>query len=175
VFADPEKIVKQMGIFEGMRVADFGSGSGHYTLAAAELVGEAGRVYAIDIQSELLKKVKNLSRAGHKGNIEVIRGDIEKIGGTKLADNTADVVLVSNVLFQLEEKENTVKEAHRILKPKGRIAVIDWTDSFGGTGPEPEFVVTKEHSRELFESAGFVYDRDINAGSHHYGMMFKKV
>ena len=174
MFADPNNIVKQMGIFEGMRVADFGSGSGNYSLAMAKLVGDSGRVYAVDIQGDLLKKVKNLSRTEHPGNIEVIRGDIEKIGGTKLKDNVIDAVLLSNVLFQLDEKGKTVKEAHRIVKSKGRVVVIDWSDSFGGIGPQPQFVVTKERAKELFENGGFVYDRDIDAGSHHYGMIFKK-
>ena len=59
-FSEPKKNLERFGLEEGMRVADFGSGSGHYTLAASELVGESGLVYAIEIQQLLLKKVKNI-------------------------------------------------------------------------------------------------------------------
>ena len=69
IFSDPKKNLKQFCLEEGMRVADFGSGSGYYTLAAAEAVGDTGRVYAIEIQQELLKKVKNLSPEMFKGEV----------------------------------------------------------------------------------------------------------
>ena len=56
-FADPKGNVLQLGLREGMRVADLGAGSGHYTLAAAAAVGHDGRVYAVDVQEDVLKHV----------------------------------------------------------------------------------------------------------------------
>jgi len=175
VFSDPKKNIYQMGITEGMHVADFGSGSGHYTLMASKLVGDKGRVYAIDIQSDLLKKVKNLSRDEHRDNIETIPGDIDEIGGSMLSDGIIDIVILSNVLFQLEKKENTAKEIKRVLKSSGRVIVIDWTGSFGGIGPQQKDVVGSERAKELFEREGFVYEKSFNAGEHHYGLIFKRI
>lgn len=173
-FSDPKKNIAQLSVEDGMRVADFGSGSGHYTVAAADAVGDTGRVYAIDIQQALLKKVKNLSTNEHKKNIEVIWGDLERVGGSKLREESMDVVLIANTLFQVENKDAVIKEAYRVLKQKGRLLVIDWTDSFGGLGPQPAYVIHESDARLRIEKGGFVHDRSIDAGAHHYGLIFRK-
>lgn len=175
MFSDPVKNIEQCGIQAGMEIADFGSGSGHYTLAASKALMATGRVYAVDIQQDLLSKLKNTATKEGLYNIEVIWGDIDKLGGTKLRDSTMDLVLLCNIMFQLENKEAVVNEVKRVLKPAGRVLVVDWTDSFGGIGPKPEAVVTKIKAQEIFEKAGFHLDREISAGSHHYGLIYKKL
>ena len=135
------------------------------------LVGEDGRVYVIDIQHDLAKRVKGLARGVTPGNIEIIAGDLEKVGGSRLADQSIDVALASNIIFQLEEKPTMFKEAKRVLKPKGTLILIDWSDSFGGLGPQPQDVVTQQHARKLAEEAGFVFAKDFIAGAHHWGIV----
>ena len=138
-----------LGLREGMLVADFGTGSGHYAMEASQMVGNSGRVYAIDIQQARVKKVKNLATAEKRDNIDVLWGDIEQVGGTKLGDEAVDAVIIANDLFQVEEKNNVIIEARRILKPKGKVLVVDWLDSFGGIGPAPENIVRESEAREL--------------------------
>src|SRR5438105_968093 len=125
-FSDPEKNLSELGLEPGLFVADLGAGSGAYTLAAGRMVGGSGRVYSIDVQQELLSRIKNAAHAERLTNIEVIHGDIEEIGGTRLKEASVDVVLVCNVLFQSEQKETFLDEIRRILKPKGRVLIIDW-------------------------------------------------
>jgi len=175
MFSDPIKNVEQCNIQAGMEIADFGSGSGHYSIAAARALISTGRVYAIDIQQELLTKLKNT--ATHEGlyNIEVIWGDIEKLGGTKLKDNSINLVFLSNILFQVENKDMVIKEVKRVLQSGGRVMVVDWTDSFGGLGPKPEVVFRKDMAISTFEKNGFHLDREILAGAHHYGLIYKKL
>ena len=173
-FPEPKKNLKRFGLEEGMRVADFGSGSGHYTLAASELVGESGIVYAIEIQKLLLKKVKNISTDEHHKNIEVIWGDIEKNKGSKLADGSVDVVIMSNIFFQLENKIIALSEASRVLKPNGRLFFIDWSESFGGLGPQPEFIVSETDAKKIVSENNFIFERAIDVGEHHYGLLFRK-
>ena len=175
MFSDPVKNVEQCGIQAGMEIADFGSGSGHYSLAAAKALISTGRIYAIDIQQELLTKLKNTATREGIYNVEVIWGDIEKINGTKLKDNTIDLVFLSNILFQIDDKEGVIKEAKRVLRAGGRALVIDWTDSFGGLGPKLDMVFRKEKAVEMFEKNGFHLDREILAGAHHYGLIYKKL
>ena len=175
MFSDPVKNIEQCGIQTGMDIADFGAGSGHYTIAGSRALMATGRVYAIDVQKDLLAKLKNEATRQGLYNVEVIWGDIEKVNGTKLRDSSVDLVFLCNVLFQLEDKENTIKEAKRILKPGGRVLVVDWQDSFGGLGPKPEAVVKKEKVVSTFEKLGFHLDREIQAGVHHYGLIYKKL
>ena len=173
-FLDPQNNIEQLELSEGMIVADLGVGSGFYTLAAAEAVGSSGRVYAIDVQKDMLDHVKNLAKERKLHNVEVIWADIEKLGGTRLKEAFVDIAIVSNVLFQIEEKNNFLNETKRILKPNGRVLVVDWADSFSGLGPAQENIVTRDQSEELFEQNGFELIKDISAGDHHYGMVFRK-
>lgn len=171
MFSDPEKNVDHVSIEDGMHVADFGAGSGYYTFAAARKVGSRGRVYAIEVQRELLEKLSRGAAAAHLNNVQVIWGNIEKIGGTQLRDAIVDRALVSNVLFQVEHKDNLCLEIKRILKPNGKVLVIDW-GSHSSIGPKALF--PEIAAQALFEKHGFVRESGFAAGDHHYGLIFKK-
>ncbi len=171
-FTDPESNLKQFDIKEGMHAADFGAGSGFYSMLLAKIVGPSGRVYAIDVQKDMLERLKKTASKEGILNIEVIWGDVEKIGGSKLREGAVDRAIASNVLFQIDDKKNFVIELKRILKPGGKVLVVDWTDSFGGMGPAPEAVITAKTAEEMFEKEGFKLEKEISAGEHHYGLIF---
>ena len=174
MFSDPEKNIKQFDLREGQHVADLGAGTGACVLAAARAVGSQGKVYALEVQRELLSRIKDEALKNHLGNVEVIWADIEKVGGTKLRNYAVDAAIVSNVLFQIEDRENFIKEIKRILKPGGRVLIVDWSDSFGGLGPQSSAVIPPEKARALFESAGFKFEQVIDAGAHHYGIIMTR-
>jgi ubiquinone/menaquinone biosynthesis C-methylase UbiE len=171
-FADPRSNVLQLGLHDGMKIADLGTGSGHYALAAAAAIGHDGRVYAIDIQEDVLTSLKNAAHEAKRRNIETIWGDFEKLGGTRLKDHVVDAVILSNVLFQVESHHDALKEVKRILKPGGKLLVIDWSGSYGGLGPRPERIVPEREAEELFITAGFHKVKSLRAGPHHYGIIF---
>jgi ubiquinone/menaquinone biosynthesis C-methylase UbiE len=171
-FSDPRSNLLQLGLTPGMRVADLGTGTGHYALAAAHLVGNDGKVYAVDIHQDILKHVKDAAHEKGLRTIEGIWGNLEKKGGTKLRDQLVDAVILSNTLFQLEDKPATVAEVKRILKPGGRLLVIDWAGAYGGIGPHPGHVVSEHAAEELFITGGFHKLKDFRAGPHHYAIVF---
>ena len=175
MFSDPEKNIEQFSLGTGSTVADFGAGSGFYSFAAADAVGPTGKVYAIDVQKTLLEKLKNEARnVRHAMNLEIIWGDPEHLGGTRLREASIDAVIASNVFFLFEHKDNACMEIARILKKGARVLLIDWTSSFGNMGPTPEAVFTETKARELFTKHGFEEDRTIDAGAQHYGIIFRK-
>jgi ubiquinone/menaquinone biosynthesis C-methylase UbiE len=171
-FADPSKNVLQMALTDGMKVADLGAGSGHYTLALAGIVGPAGSVYAIDVQEDVLKHIRDLAAERKCKNIETIWGDFEKPGGTKLRDQVLDAAILSNVLFQLDRKDSALAEIRRILAPGGKLLVTDWEGAFGGMGPAEHLVVSEHEAEELFITAGFHKVKSFKAGPHHYSILF---
>src|SRR3989344_879260 len=173
MFSDPEKNISQFNLKEGMSVADLGAGAGFYTLAAARVVGE-GKVYAVEVQRDLVNKIKSEAEKLHLNNIEIIWGNIEKIGGSKLSENSVDAVIASNVLFQITNKDSFLKEIKRILNSNGRVLFIDWSDSFNGLGPPQSNIITKIQAKEIFEQKGFIFEKDIDAGPHHYGIILRK-
>ena len=174
MFSDPQKNIDQFGIGTGSYVADFGAGSGFYTFAAARAVGSNGRVYAVDVQKDLLTKIKNQAQLVGVGNVDIVWADIENFGGTKLRDQSIDAVIAANIFFQLDNKEGACRELKRILKRTGRVLVVDWASSFGGMGPESSSVFDPSKAKDLFVKNGFELAKDITAGAQHYGLVFRK-
>ncbi len=175
MFSDPEKNIEQFDLGKGIHVADFGSGSGFYSFFAAEAVGETGKVYAVDVQKDLLEKLKNEAKnVRHLNNIDIVWADLDNVGGTRLRENSMDAIIVANVFFQLEKKDNTCLEIRRVLKSGGRVLVIDWASSFGGIGPQQSAVFPEDQAKTLFLKHGFKEDRVISAGAQHYGIIFRK-
>lgn len=174
MLGSPEDSVQQFTLKDGAIVADLGVGSGHYVYALSHAVGESGKVFAVDIRKEMLERLKKeVDEKGIK-NVEIIWGDVEIVGGTKLRAGSLDAVVVSNVLFQLDAKAGLVHECARILKTGGKVMLIDWSESFGGLGPQPNAVVSEDMARRIFETGPFQYRNSINAGEHHYGLIFDK-
>jgi ubiquinone/menaquinone biosynthesis C-methylase UbiE len=173
MFSDPQKNISMLGITDGMKVVDLGAGSGFYTIEAAKKVGPHGRVYAIDVEQNLLPNIKKAAGLGGLNNIEIIWGNIEKIGGTKLRESTADRVIISNTLFQIAsvDRDNLALEVKRILKSGGKLLVVDWE---GGSPLSPKTVIPKTLAEGLFQKIGFVTEKTFDAGDHHYGIILKK-
>lgn len=176
MFIKPEQIVKVFGLMPGMVAVDFGCGTGHYPLLMSMLVGSTGLVYAVDIQKNLLESVKKQAREKGIKNIEIICADLEKSESMPLKSGIANFVLISNILFQVENKDALVKTAHNLLKAGGYVAVIDWKkeDSFK-LGPKFEHKISKEEVKNLFSQNGFNVENEFLAGEHHYGIIFSKM
>ncbi len=173
MFSNPQSNISALGIDIGMKVADLGAGSGFYAIESAKRVGPRGMVYAIDVQQDLLDKIKNGAGILGLHNVEVIWGNIEKIGGTKLRESLVDRVIISNVLFQVEQKDldNIVLEIKRILKSGGKVLVTDWESR---SDISPEKTISSSVVQGLFEKLGFKLENKFDAGDHHYGIIFKK-
>lgn len=174
MFSVPEKNIERLHLEPNQIVADFGAGSGAYTIAAAKALAGTGKVYAIDIQKDLLTRLENSCREAHISNVAFVWGNFEKAGGSKLREQSVDTAILSNVLFQTPDKRAVIEEIKRVLKPNGHFMLIDWTSSFNSMGPAPEQVFPEMEARKLAESLGFTFEATVNPGNYHYGLIFKK-
>lgn len=165
-FTSPSSNIDRLNIHPDFIVADLGAGSGHYTFDVAKRIKEQGGkgiVYAVDVQRNLLEKIKvDADRMG-LGAVHILWSDIETPHGVKLTDNICDVVIVSNVLFQAPDKKAFLTEASRIMKPSGTMMIIDWN-----------LHINKEDVVKVAIEAGLVVKEEFNAGSHHFGIILKK-
>lgn len=120
-FHPPAKTLAVVGIKPGDTVLDFGCGRGGFAVAAAELVGGEGKVYALDAHPLAVELVRNEARRDGLANVEAIQSD----GPTGLPDESVDVVLLYDVLQDLAQPEAVLAELARVLKPAGILSVTD--------------------------------------------------
>lgn len=175
LFMDPVGVTASFALREGMTVADFGVGPGHFTIVIAEIVGAEGRVAAIDVQSEKLEHLKARSDAEGLDNIDFIRADLEQFRGTGLDDASQDFVLIANVLYESKQKDKIIVEALRVLKPSASLCVIDWQKGVGGVGPADSLRTDDAAMRAIIEQGGFIFQGSISVDAFHYGLMFQKI
>jgi len=172
-FLKPEETIKELSIKQGMRIADFGCGAGYFTIPLAEMVGQKGKVYAFDILKTALESVRSRAKSAGLLNIETVWSNLETLNASKLKNESIDLVLLANILFQSSKKADIIKEATRILKKGGKMVVIEWKEN-QPMGPPEKLIVDKNLIREMIEKEGLKFDKQFPAGERHWGMVFIK-
>jgi ubiquinone/menaquinone biosynthesis C-methylase UbiE len=172
-FLHPEEIVKQLNMKRWMKVADFGCGSGYFTLPIAKRLAHESRIYAFDILETALESVRSRAKLQGLFNIETARCNLEEPGSTGLGEKTTDFVLLSNILFQSPKKVDIIKEAKRILKEGGEMAIIDWKPD-QPMGPAKDFIVPLGAVKKIVEEEGLKFKRELAVDKYHWGLVFEK-
>ena len=170
-FLKPEKVLAELELKENMVACDFGCGAGGWVIPLAKRL-EEGRVYALDVQEEMLSALKGQANLENLLNIETILCDLENPKGLELIDNFADLVLITNLLFQIGNKKRILKEGKRVLKKGGQILIVDWKKE-SLLGPRQEGV-SSEEVKNMAEDLGLKLKKEFEAGVHHYGLLFTK-
>ena len=120
-FRPRENIVAEVGLREGFHVLDYGCGPGGYVKPVADLVGESGRIYALDISPLAIQMVKKTAAENQLTNVETILSD----SNTGLPDDSMDAVLLYDVFHDLTDQNKVLEELHRVLKPDGVLSFSD--------------------------------------------------
>lgn len=174
-FVVPDIVTSHFHLKPGDIVADFGAGAGFFLKPLSKAVGETGRVFACDIQKGLVEKIGESTRAQGLHNVYPLWCDLEEVNGIKISTSELDAAILVNTLFMIEQKEVAIVEMGRTVRSGGKFFVIDWSDSFGGMGPQLAHVIAAADAIALFEAQGFVFEREFPTGDHHYGLAFRKI
>ena len=117
----PSVVLRQVGVLSGQTVLDFGCGPGGYSIAAARLVGPAGRVYALDVNPLAAKAVQRAAQKNHLANVVPVVGD----SPASLQDHGVDIAILHDVLHELADPAKVALGFHRVLKKDGTLWIGD--------------------------------------------------
>ncbi len=107
--------------------------------------------------------------------VDVLWCDLETPQSIRIPDESLDIALLVNTLYQCADRETVIEQVHRTVRPGAVVYVVDWADSFSGVGPTAADVVYKDVMVDLFESQCFVLEREYPAGHFHYGLAFRRL
>jgi len=170
-FLNPQEVLKQLKLKKEMVAADFGCGSGGWALPLAKKL-EEGKIYAIDILEEPLSALKSRANLEKLFNIRIVRANVEKENDSKLPNSSIDLVLMTNLLFQCQDKTKVLQEGKRVLKLGGKILVVDWVKDNPLT-KEIEYVSFDE-IKKIAKTLNLKIEKEFEAGKYHYGVIFEK-
>jgi ubiquinone/menaquinone biosynthesis C-methylase UbiE len=173
-FINPEMIASSLDIREGMKVADFGCGTGYFTFAFARKVGNSGIVYSIDVRKEKLEVIESGFRMLGINNVIVKRANLELKKDTGLRSSSLDWVILVNILFQNKKKKEILGEAKRVLKKSGKILLVEWRPEQMSIGPEKSERISKKTVANLINKSGLKIVREIPISQFHYGLILSQ-
>lgn len=173
---NPEDLLAdKLGVKFGQQVGDFGcGGAGYFSLPAARLVGNNGKVYAVDILKSALQGVASKAKLERLINIETIWSDLERLGVTKIVPESLDHAFLINIMFQSRQNETIVQEARRLLRVGGKLLVVDWKIEPTPLGPPLANRLAAAAVKQIVSRAGFTIEKEFDAGPYHYGLVFIK-
>lgn len=167
LWEDPERILGLVETRPSFAAADLGCGSGFFTLPLAEKVK---KVYAIDVQKEMLAIIEQKIRKQKIRNIELVLSEGNKI---PLENESIELLISVNTLHEFDERARMVREMHRVLKPNGEALIVDFKKESTGFGPPVAIRVSKEEAVSLFERNDFNTLKTVDL-PFHYALVFSK-
>ncbi|MEK7576724.1 MAG: class I SAM-dependent methyltransferase [Patescibacteria group bacterium] len=174
-FRNPEETIDSMDFYGPMIIADFGAGVGYFSIPIAKKIAKEGIVYAFDIQEAPLEILRKKATSSHLYNIQTMRADLERPGGSNLAQESIDRVIIANILFQATQKQQVLQEAVRILKKGGKIIIVEWnTAAVQVFGPRGEVRLSKEQIENFLTPMGCAIEKEFSIGDHHSGYVYTK-
>ncbi len=172
---DPERtrllpardILARFPLEEGCTAADIGCGTGHFTLVMAAIVGPRGLVYAVDTEPAMLEDLRARLVQRPDLRVETLRSSEERI---PLPDRSVDFAFMACVLHELDGP-GTLRETARILRPGGRLGVVDWKKLREGVGPPYTHRLSPRQVDTAIRAGGLEPGETFEVTPHHYGLV----
>jgi ubiquinone/menaquinone biosynthesis C-methylase UbiE len=172
-FISPTKVLMDLGLAVGESVVDYASGAGHWSLAAASIVGSTGSVLAIEDDIEMLGLLNSRAETQHLRNIDT--EEIDLVVGTSKKAKPSDLVIVANIIHLLPDKEAFAVKAASLVSEGGKLLVIDWLPQDTLIGPPLRLRLTEEKVISYFEKAGLRLACSVDTGWQHFGLVFDHI
>lgn len=155
----PRKAIAELQLRPGQVVADIGAGSGYYTMLLSAAVGPRGRVYATDIQPEMLALIRKKLENTPVSNVELVLGTATE---SRLPDAGIDLALMVDVYHELAQPQAFLQSLKRAIKPDGRLVLIEFRKEDDRVPIRQEHKMTVREARMELEAEGYRFERVID-------------
>jgi arsenite methyltransferase len=169
----PDRVITDLDLKPGARVADIGCGEGYFTLRLAKSVGERGLVFAVDIDARSLYVLKKQAEQEHLANVVVV---VSEPTDTKLKPECVDVLFICDVLHEVPERQRLplIKSAVRALKPGGFLYLIDYRKSRDVWFDPYEKLIPRDDLVRICTDADLLMDGEFNYLRYQVFLRFRK-
>ena len=177
LWPDPKAVILSLGVEPNMVSLDLCCGYGHFTIPLAQ---SSLKIYALELDDKLLEKARKETLQKNIKNCIWIQGDAMNVDN--LISEKVDFILLANTFHGVMDKKALGKNMYSILKPKGKLAILNWkkkpreeTTLLGiPTGPESEVRMSSLEVDEILRPLGFALHKIIDFPPYHYGIVFTK-
>lgn len=166
----PSKAIKALGIKPGQVVADVGAGSGYYTVRLARQVGSNGRVYATDIQPEMIVFLQRRLERERIENVELVQATETN---PRLPEGLFDLILMVDVYHELSQPQEVLRRLRPALKPDGRLVLIEFRKESDWVPIREEHKMSVKEARMELEAEGYRFDRVIDVLPWQHILVFR--
>lgn len=167
---NPDLALKLLAIPEGSVVADLGAGVGYYSLKIAKIAGPKGKVYATDLQPEMLRMLRTRAQKAGIRNVETIPGAID---AANLPDGAMDIVLLVDVYHEFSEPQKMLRDIAKSLKPDGRLILLEFREEDPKVPIRPEHKMSVATAKKELEAEGYTFDKLIDGLPWQHILVFK--
>jgi len=173
---DPKKVLQYCGVKPGMNLADLGCGpNGYFAIPMAKMIGPGSKVYAIDIIKASLESLKNKADLIGLSNIITVWSNLEKVGAANVPRGTIEMSFIVNTLNQSNQHREILIETASLLKPNGKIVIIDWDKNTGGGGPLEFQRASKDDLKKLASELSLKPIKEFMVSKYHFGLILDKI
>jgi ubiquinone/menaquinone biosynthesis C-methylase UbiE len=167
----PDAALDAIGIARGETVADVGAGAGYFTWRMAERVGPTGKVYANDIQPEMLDLLRKNIAARHLTNVETVLGTEDD---PKLPSGQIDLILLVDVYHEFSQPQKMLRKMRESLKPAGRLVLLEYRKEDPNVPIRPEHKMSVEEVRAEVQPEGFRFEKNLGELPRQHILIFRK-
>ena len=167
----PDLLLAALKLKPGMVVADIGAGSGYHTRRIAEVVGKAGRVYAVDVQPQMVQLLSAFSREDRYSNVKPILSTVDDV---KLAADSVDLAIMVDVYHELEFPFEVMRSIIKSLKPGGRVAFVEYRAEDAGVPIKAEHKMSEAQIKREAAAHALEWERTSSVLPWQHIVFFKK-
>lgn len=165
----PDEIVRAIGLRPGMAVADLGAGTGYFTSRLSRAVGATGTVYAVEPEPNLVAHLRQRAEKERADNVVPVLASLDN---PRLPAGGIDVLVVVDTFHHIDARPTYFRNVRRVLRPAGRVAVVDWQKRDTPEGPPVDHRLARDQVVEEMTAAGYRLVDEPDVLPYQYLLVF---